>query len=48
VKHYARLAPLMKKAVTNYVSDVKSGRFPQKQHTFSMKTDELAQFKQQL
>lgn len=48
VKHYARLAPLMKKAVTNYVSDVKRGTFPQKKHTFSMKADELAQFKQQL
>ena len=45
VKRYAKLGGLMKKAVKNYVSDVKSGRFPQKKHGFAMNTAELEIFR---
>jgi ketopantoate hydroxymethyltransferase len=45
VKQYARLEPLMKKAVEKYVQDVKAARFPQRKHSFLMKKEELLSFK---
>ena len=44
VKRYARLDETMRQAVKNYVREVKGGRFPTKQHGFSMKADELMRF----
>ena len=35
VKRYADLAPLMEQAVRNYVEEVREGRFPDEQHSFS-------------
>lgn len=39
VKTYVKLAPQMKEAVASFREDVKSGRFPDQDHSFTMKTD---------
>lgn len=41
VKQYAKLRETMAEAVCNYVSDVKSQQFPEKQHTYTMNDDIL-------
>ncbi len=41
VKRYAELAPVIRQAAAAYVRDVKSGRFPDKEHTVSMKPEEI-------
>jgi len=39
VKQYANLAPLIKKAVTAFRDEVKSGTFPDEEHSFNMQLD---------
>jgi len=39
VKKYAELAPQMKEAIAAFVSEVKTGNFPDEAHSFSMKID---------
>lgn len=39
VKQYANIHDMMKKAVEEYGSDVKQGRFPEDAHSFTMKKD---------
>lgn len=41
VKQYAQANDEMKKGISQYVQDVKNGEFPQQQHTFTMKEEEL-------
>lgn len=40
-KQYVNLTPEMLKAITKYKDEVKSGEFPSKEHTFTIKEDEL-------
>ncbi|MGH7198271.1 MAG: 3-methyl-2-oxobutanoate hydroxymethyltransferase [Candidatus Omnitrophota bacterium] len=44
VKRYARLDDVMRKAVGAYVKDVREGKFPSRQHSFSMKKEEFVKF----
>jgi len=44
VKRYANLAPEITAALRRYVDDVRSGAFPEEQHTYSMPDEELAVF----
>jgi 3-methyl-2-oxobutanoate hydroxymethyltransferase len=44
VKQYAELAPLMRDAVATYAAEVRSGAFPEEQHTYSIPEEELAAF----
>jgi 3-methyl-2-oxobutanoate hydroxymethyltransferase len=44
VKRYANLAPEITAALRGYVDDVRSGAFPEEQHTYSMPDEELAVF----
>jgi 3-methyl-2-oxobutanoate hydroxymethyltransferase len=46
VKQYANLAPEITAALSHYVADVRSGAFPEEQHTYSMPDEELAVFSQ--
>lgn len=39
VKKYANLAPQMKEAVTSFMEEVRSGQYPDDEHSFSMKVD---------
>ena len=39
VKTYVKLAPQIKEAVTSFREEVKSGRFPDQDHSFTMKVD---------
>jgi len=48
VKQYADLSTEIKRAVGAYVEDVRSRRFPEEQHTYSMPEDELALFEEAL
>jgi 3-methyl-2-oxobutanoate hydroxymethyltransferase len=48
VKQYAELAPVIEEAVARYAGDVRSGAFPEEQHTYAMSEDELARFEAQL
>jgi 3-methyl-2-oxobutanoate hydroxymethyltransferase len=48
VKQYAELAPVIEAAVARYAGEVRSGAFPEEQHTYSMSEDELALFDAQL
>ena len=48
VKQYAELAPVIEDAVSRYAADVRSGAFPEEQHTYAMSEDELALFEAQL
>lgn len=44
VKRYADLASEIKRALETYASEVRSGSFPQEQHTYAMPEEELALF----
>jgi 3-methyl-2-oxobutanoate hydroxymethyltransferase len=44
VKQYAHLAGEIRKALTHYVEDVRSGAFPEEQHTYSISEEELETF----
>ena len=44
VKRYAELADEIGGALDHYVADVRSGAFPEEQHTYSIPDDELARF----
>ena len=48
VKHYAEAAPLFKKAVANYIRDVRESRFPAAAQSFKMDAAELEKLKQGL
>ena len=47
VKRYAELAPLIRDAITAYADDVRSRRFPEDVHTYSMPADELEAFERE-
>jgi 3-methyl-2-oxobutanoate hydroxymethyltransferase len=44
VKQYAHLADEITRALEAYVTEVRSGAFPQQQHTYSIADEELAEF----
>jgi 3-methyl-2-oxobutanoate hydroxymethyltransferase len=44
VKQYADLATTIKAALETYVDEVRTARFPEEQHTYSMPEEELAEF----
>ena len=44
VKQYADLAGTIRSALERYVADVRSGKFPEAQHTYAMSDDEREQF----
>src|SRR5439155_7900902 len=44
VKRYANLSREIRDALEAYVSDVRSGAFPEDQHTYEMAQDELVRF----
>ncbi len=48
VKQYAELAPTIGAAVERYASEVRTGAFPEAQHTYAMSEEELALFEQEL
>jgi 3-methyl-2-oxobutanoate hydroxymethyltransferase len=45
VKKYADVAGVITKAITEYVGDVRAGRFPQDEHTYKMLPGELEKFR---
>jgi 3-methyl-2-oxobutanoate hydroxymethyltransferase len=47
-KQYAELRPTMVNAVAEYAGEVRSGRFPTVEHTFSIDPQELEAFQQGL
>ena len=44
VKRYAELATTIQKALERFAADVRSGSFPQDEHTYSIPDEELAEF----
>jgi 3-methyl-2-oxobutanoate hydroxymethyltransferase len=48
VKRYAALADEIRRALEKYAEDVRSGRFPEEQHGYSMPDEELEAFEQPL
>jgi 3-methyl-2-oxobutanoate hydroxymethyltransferase len=44
VKRYVDLGPAVKDALERYAADVRSGAFPEEEHTYSIPDDELASF----
>jgi 3-methyl-2-oxobutanoate hydroxymethyltransferase len=48
VKRYAELSPTIEAALAAYVADVRSGRFPETQHTYAMPETELHRFEAEL
>ena len=48
VKQYARVGALVEEAVRRYVEDVRSGKFPDEEHTFHMKEEEYQKLLQRL
>jgi len=44
VKRYADLATVIREALAAFVADVRSGAYPEEQHTYGMPADELAAF----
>jgi len=48
VKRYAELADVIADALGAYVGDVRSGAFPEEQHTYAIPDDELARFESAL
>jgi 3-methyl-2-oxobutanoate hydroxymethyltransferase len=44
VKRYADLAPVIREALQAYAADVRTGAFPEAQHTYAMTDEELAAF----
>ena len=47
-KRYLNLSEEIRKAVNSYVKDVKQKRFPEKEHTFSMESDELEKLEKEI
>jgi 3-methyl-2-oxobutanoate hydroxymethyltransferase len=45
VKRYAELAATIQQALERYAADVRSGSFPEDEHTYSIPDEELASFK---
>jgi 3-methyl-2-oxobutanoate hydroxymethyltransferase len=48
VKRYADLAGEITAALSRYAEDVRTGAFPEAQHTYAMQEDELAEFEEAL
>ena len=48
VKQYAELASVMQAAVASYAGEVRSGSFPEQQHTYSIPDEELELFEEAL
>jgi 3-methyl-2-oxobutanoate hydroxymethyltransferase len=48
VKRYADLATEIRRALEAYVADVRSGTFPDEQHTYAIPDEELAGFEAEL
>jgi 3-methyl-2-oxobutanoate hydroxymethyltransferase len=48
VKRYADLAPTITTALASYADEVRGGRFPEEQHTYSIPAEELALFEAEL
>ncbi len=48
VKRYAQLSDEIGAALAEYVADVRSGAFPEEQHTYAIPDDELARFEDAL
>jgi 3-methyl-2-oxobutanoate hydroxymethyltransferase len=48
VKQYADLASTIGDAIGRYAADVRGGAFPEEQHTYSIPTDELALFEEEI
>jgi 3-methyl-2-oxobutanoate hydroxymethyltransferase len=48
VKRYADLAGEIRGALRSYATDVREGRFPEEQHTYSIPDEELAEFEASL
>jgi 3-methyl-2-oxobutanoate hydroxymethyltransferase len=48
VKQYARLGPQIQAALERYAADVRSGAFPEAQHTYGIPEEELALFEAEL
>lgn len=48
VKRYAQLAPEIVDALAAYAQEVRSGRFPEEQHTYSIPAEELEVFEAEL
>jgi 3-methyl-2-oxobutanoate hydroxymethyltransferase len=44
VKRYANLSREIRDALESYADEVRSGRFPEDQHTYEMPAEELAEF----
>jgi len=45
VKQYLNLAPLIQKALEDYASEVREGKFPGQEHSFTIKKEELKKLK---
>ena len=48
VKQYADLAAEIRRALEAYVAEVRSGAFPEEQHTYAIPEQELAAFEAQV
>ena len=48
VKRYLESFPLILGAMENYISDVKNGKFPDRDHSFSLAEEELLRFNKYL
>jgi 3-methyl-2-oxobutanoate hydroxymethyltransferase len=48
VKRYLESFPLLLGAMKNYISDVKNGKFPDEEHSFSISDEELLRFNKYL
>jgi len=46
VKRYAEVAKICTEALTNYVEDVRTKKFPEPKHIYPMIPEELAKFKE--
>jgi 3-methyl-2-oxobutanoate hydroxymethyltransferase len=44
VKRYADLGAVIVEALSRYAEEVRSGEFPEEQHTYKMPAEELAAF----
>jgi len=48
VKKYANINDVLFKALSEYVSDIKTGAFPEEKHTYRMKENEAARFRESI
>ena len=48
VKRYAEVGGPFKDALERFAADVRSGAFPEEEHTYSIPDDELARFEAEL